>query len=165
MRKDLLGRSTAPVARTTVPMPLAVTTVRMLLGLILLVAGALKVGHADDLAAAIAGFRLLPASVVGPIAFVLPFVEILLGGYLIAGLFTRIAGWITAAAFAIYAAVIASAIVRHIPAACGCFGPGDRATADWPHVAIDAILALAGVFVALCGPGALAIDRRFQRTT
>ena len=117
-----------------------VTVARWLLGALLVWAGALKIGHPVDLASAIAGFRLLPPGLVAPLAVILPYLEVLLGLYLIAGLFTRIAGWIAAVQFIIYAAAIASAVVRGIPANCGCFGPGDAAVADWPHVAFDLVL-------------------------
>ena len=127
-----------------------------------MVAGALKVAHPASLAQAIAGFRLLPAAIVGPLALALPWLELLLGGYLIAGLFTRVVAYVAAAQFVAYAGVVASAVVRHIPAGCGCFGPNDTAVADWPHVAFDLMLAAAGVFVAWRGPGALAVDRRMH---
>ncbi len=138
----------------------AVLIVRLLLGVLLLVAGGLKIGHAPELAASIAGFRLLPAAIVGPLALALPYFEVLLGIYLVAGLFTRVAAAVAAAQFAIYAAAIASAIVRHIAANCGCFGPGDVSLPDWPHVALDLALAGGGLFVAWNAPGALAVDRK-----
>jgi uncharacterized membrane protein YphA (DoxX/SURF4 family) len=140
----------------------AVFVMRVVLGGLLMVTGALKVGHAPDLAAAIAGFRLLPAGAVGPLALALPFFELLLGGYLVAGLFTRTAAIVAAAQFVIYAGAIASAVIRHIPANCGCFGPHDTAVADWPHVAFDLALALSSAFVAYRAPGILAVDRRLR---
>lgn len=144
------------------PMDVLVLIVRVLVGGLLLLAGALKVAHPAELAAAIAGFRLLPAAIAGPLAVALPYIELVLGGYLVAGLFTRVAAAIAAAQFLIYAGAIASAILRHIAANCGCFGPNDTATADWPHVAFDLILAAASAFVALRAPGALAVDRRLR---
>jgi len=140
----------------------AVLTVRVLLGGLLIVTGALKVGHAPDLAAAIAGFRLLPAAAIGPLALALPFFEILVGGYLVVGLFTRTTAVVTAVQFAIYAGAIASAVLRHIPANCGCFGPNDAAVADWPHVAFDLALVLVAAFIAYGAPGSLALDRRLR---
>lgn len=137
--------------------------VRVALGVLLVVTGALKVGHAPDLASAIAGFRLLPGAVVAPMAIILPYFELLLGGYLIVGLFTRISAAIAAAQFTIYAAAIASAVIRNIPANCGCFGPHDRATADWPHVAFDLALALLAAFVATRAPGRFALDGRLSK--
>ena len=146
------------------PRELAVTIVRAALGVLLIATGALKIGHANDLAAAIAGFRLLSPDIVAPLALVLPFAEALLGIYLLLGLFTRIAAYVASGAFVLYALAIASAVVRHIPANCGCFGPNDRAVADWPHVAFDLILAGAALVVALGAPGAFALDRRITRT-
>ncbi len=140
----------------------AVFIVRVLLGALLLAAGALKVGHAPELAASIAGFRLLPAAIAGPLALALPYVELLLGVYLVAGLFTRVVAAIVAVQFLLYSGAIASAVLRHIAANCGCFGPGDATVADWPHVAFDLVLAAASVLVAWGAPGALAFDRRLR---
>ena len=144
-------------------MDAAVLVIRVLLGGLLLVSGSLKVAHPTDLAASIAGFRLLPATVVGPIALALPYIELLLGAYLIAGLFTRIVATIAAIQFLLYGGAIASAVLRHISAACGCFGPNDVSVADWPHVGFDLALAAASAFVAYGAPGALAFDRKLRR--
>ena len=144
-------------------LPQAVTfAVRVLIGALFAAAGAFKVGHFNDLATAIAGYRLLPEGVIGPLAVLLPFFEICLGAYLILGLFTRIAAWVGAAQLVIYAGAIASAVIRHIPANCGCFGPQETAPADWPHVAVDVALALVCALVALRAPGLFALDRRMK---
>lgn len=144
-------------------MDVAVLVLRVILGGILLVAGALKVAHPAELASAIAGFRLLPAAIAGPLALALPYIELLLGGYLVIGLFTRAIAAIAATQFLLYAGAVASAVLRHIPANCGCFGPNDATVADWPHVASDLLLAAASAFVAIGAPGALALDRRMHR--
>ena len=144
-------------------MQLAVLFVRVILGGVLLVTGALKVGHTPDLASAIAGFRLLPASVIPLMALLLPFFEILLGVYLLLGLFTRVTAWVVCVQFVVYGAAIASAVIRGIPANCGCFGPHDTATADWPHVGFDLFLAVLAALIALYAPGALALDERLSK--
>lgn len=143
-------------------MRVAVAVVRVAMGLVLAVAGALKIGHAPALAAAIAGFRLLPASVVAPLSIGLPFLEVFIGLYLLAGFYTRAAAVVAAAQYLLYAGAIASAVIRGIPANCGCFGPNDSATADWPHVAFDLALAALCAFVAWRGPGAFALDERLN---
>ena len=138
--------------------------VRLLVGGLFIVAGASKVGHFNDLASAIAGFRLLPEAAVGPLAVLLPFFEIGLGLYLIAGLFTRTVAIIAAAQLVVYAAAIASAVIRHIPANCGCFGPQDTATADWPHVLADLALAAVCALLAWRAPGMFALDNHLRRS-
>jgi putative oxidoreductase len=141
---------------------IAVSLARWVLGAVLIWAGVSKIGHPEALASAIAGFRLLPAAVVAPLAVILPYFELLLGLYLVAGLFTRVAGWVAVVQFVIYAGAIASAVLRGIPANCGCFGPGDTSVADWPHVVFDLALAGIALFIALRAPGAFALDRRLR---
>jgi uncharacterized membrane protein YphA (DoxX/SURF4 family) len=145
-------------------MPAIVLVLRVALGVTLVVAGAVKIPHPEQLAAAIAGFRLLPAAVTAPLAIALPYFEVMLGLYLAIGLFTRIAAWTACVQFVVYAGAIGSAVVRGIPASCGCFGPNDSATADWPHVAMDLAFALVAGIIAWAAPGALAVDRRLRKT-
>jgi uncharacterized membrane protein YphA (DoxX/SURF4 family) len=137
-----------------------VLVLRLVLGAIFVVAGASKVGHADVFAAQIAGFRLLPQAVIAPLALALPYLEILLGGYLIIGLYTRAAAWVAAVLLAIFDAAIASAVVRGMTVSCGCFGPNDVTVTTWSEVARDAVFVLLAVIVALRAPGMLALDRR-----
>jgi uncharacterized membrane protein YphA (DoxX/SURF4 family) len=140
--------------------PAAVLVVRGVLGAIFVVAGASKVGHAAEFAQQIAAFRLLPQPVIAPMALLLPFLEILLGGYLVIGLFTRIAAWSAALLLLVFDAAIASAVVRGMTLNCGCFGTHDSTVTSWAEVARDAIFVLLAVFVALRPPGMLALDRR-----
>jgi uncharacterized membrane protein YphA (DoxX/SURF4 family) len=137
-----------------------VLVLRIVVGAIFLFAGVAKVGHADQFAAQIAGFRLLPQAAVAPLAVALPYLEILLGGYLVVGLFTRTAAWFAVALLAVFDLAIASAVVRGMTVSCGCFGPSDTTVTTWTEVARDAIFVLLAVIVALRPPGALAVDRR-----
>lgn len=142
--------------------PYVVLVLRVALGGTFLAAGALKIGHFDLFASEIAGFQLLPHPLIAPLALLLPFVEVLLGAYLILGLFTRGAAWFATFQLAVFAAAIASAVVRGISTSCGCFGPTDASMTSWPEVARDAGLALLAAFVAWRAPGALALDRRME---
>jgi len=139
---------------------IVVLLLRLVLGAIFVIAGASKVGHADMFAAQIAGFRLLPQVVIAPLALGLPFLELLLGGYLILGLFTRTAAWIGAVLLFVFDVAIASAVVRGMSVSCGCFGPNDATVTTWTEVARDAVFVAMAVIVALRAPGALALDRR-----
>jgi uncharacterized membrane protein YphA (DoxX/SURF4 family) len=140
--------------------PVAVLLVRVVLGGIFVVAGASKVGHAAEFAQQIAAFRLLPQPLIAPLALALPFFEILLGGYLVIGLFTRIAAWTAALLLLVFDGAIASAVVRGMTLNCGCFGTHDSSVTTWSEVARDAVFVLLAVFVALRPPGMPALDRR-----
>ena len=144
---------------------LAVLVLRLVLGVIFVVAGASKIGHAAEFAQQIAMFRLLPQPAVAPVAIVLPFLEVLLGGYLIIGLFTRVAAWVAAALLLVFDLAIASAVMRGLALSCGCFGPNDKTVTTWTEVGRDAIFVVLAVIVALRAPGMLALDRRIRSTS
>ncbi len=141
-----------------------VLVLRVALGCVFLAAGGLKVGHADVFASEIAGFQLLPHAFIAPLALLLPFLELMVGAYLVIGLFTRFAAWFAALEMAVFAAAIASAVMRGISTSCGCFGPSDHATTSWPEVGRDAALTAIAIIIALRAPGALALDRRMETT-
>jgi uncharacterized membrane protein YphA (DoxX/SURF4 family) len=140
-----------------------VLIVRIVLGVIFVVAGASKIGHGAEFAAQIAGFRILPQPVIAPMALALPFLEVLLGGYLIVGLFTRASAWIAVLLLGAFDGAIASAVVRGMTVSCGCFGPNDKTVTTWGEVARDAIFVVLAIFVALRAPGTLALDRRIGK--
>jgi uncharacterized membrane protein YphA (DoxX/SURF4 family) len=135
---------------------------RLGIGALLIVAGVLK-AHDGPVATAtsIAGYRMLPASIVAPLGVALPYAEILLGAYLVLGLFTRVAAWLAAAQFAIFSLAVGSLVVRGIPADCGCFGSSIPTPPTWGHVVLDAALAALAVVVAWKAPGAFSLDGRF----
>lgn len=133
---------------------------RVAVGAIFIWAGALKIGHADVFAAQITAFRIVPHALIAPLALLLPFFEIVLGGYLVLGLYTRVAAVIAAIQLAIFATAIGTAVARGLSLSCGCFGPGDKTVTSWPEVARDVVFAGVAAFVAWQAPGMLALDRR-----
>jgi uncharacterized membrane protein YphA (DoxX/SURF4 family) len=143
---------------------IVVLACRLVIGVIFIVAGAGKVGHAPEFAAQIAGFQLLPQAVIAPMALGLPFLEILLGGCLVVGLFTRAWGWAAVVLLGAFDGAIASAVVRGMTVSCGCFGPNDKTVTTWAEVARDAIFVVLALAIALRAPGALALDRRIEPT-
>jgi uncharacterized membrane protein YphA (DoxX/SURF4 family) len=141
-------------------MAIAILVVRVVIGGLLLVAGILKAHDGPVVTAAtIAGYRILPPFLVAPLGVALPYLEILLGGYLVTGLFTRIAAYVAAAQFLLFAVAVGSLVVRQIPANCGCFGSGVNTPPSWGHVAVDVALAALCFAAGWLGPGALAVDR------
>ncbi len=147
-------------------MAFLILALRVVLGLVLLAAGVLKAHDGPTLTAiSIADYRILPAGLVAPLAIGLPYLEILLGAYLIAGLFTRSAAWFAACQFVVFAIAVGSLVVRHIHADCGCFGSGVSTPPSWGHVALDLASAGVAAFIALRAPGAFAVDSRLWPTS
>jgi len=141
-------------------MNIVILVLRVALGAVFVAAGGLKIGHADVFAAQIAAFRIVPQAVIGPLALLLPFLEVLLGGYLIIGLYTRLVASIAGIQLVLFAVAIGSAVARGMVISCGCFGAGDRTVTSWPEALRDLGLAAVAAFIAWRAPGMLALDRR-----
>jgi uncharacterized membrane protein YphA (DoxX/SURF4 family) len=141
-------------------MTLLVLIARVAVGALFVWAGSAKIGHADLFAAQIAAFGLVPHPLVAAMALLLPFIEVLLGLYLVVGLYTRLAALVAVAQLAIFAVAIGSAVARGLSLSCGCFGPSDATVTSWPEVGRDVVFAIIAAFVAWRAPGMLALDRR-----
>jgi len=99
--------------------------VRVALGLLLGIAGALKLRDPSGFATEIANYQLFPA--VAPyLAAVLPALEVVLGIALVAlpRVWRRAAAVGAVGLFAAFSVAVGSAYFRRINISCGCFGGG-----------------------------------------
>lgn len=117
---------------------------RLLLGATLLGAGLPKVGQPEVLLTTIEGYRLVPATLTGILAVVLPWLELATGLLLTAGLWVRASAGIAAALFAVFLIAVLGALLRGIDISCGCFG-SHSARVGFPTLILD----LAGLCSAL----------------
>ena len=109
--------------------PWAATAARLLLGVVLVVAGALKMPDPAAAERAVRAYQLLPEALVGPVAFGLPVVEIAVGLALLVGVSVRAAALASAALMAVFLAAVGSAWARGLQIDCGCFGGGGQVAA------------------------------------
>jgi len=97
---------------------------RLVLAAILLTSGLHKTAApAEEFAAVIEAYQILPADVLLPFAYLVPFAELALAFGLIAGYLTRACAAGVAAMSATFFTALASTVVRKIELdSCGCFG-------------------------------------------
>jgi len=105
------------------------TAARLLVGAVLVVAGALKLPDPAAALRAVRAYRLLPEAVAGPVAFGLPVVEIAVGLALLAGVFVRTAAIAAALLMVVFLVAVGSAWARGLQIDCGCFGGGGQVAA------------------------------------
>jgi hypothetical protein len=98
---------------------------RLIVGGVLLYAGFMKaIGPAAEFAAVIAAYKILPAVLITPLSIALPYIEMWIGLFILAGLYTRQISIAAAVLFSTFFIALGSALVRRIDlASCGCFGP------------------------------------------
>ncbi|GAA1627143.1 DoxX family protein [Catellatospora bangladeshensis] len=100
------------------------TALRLVLGAVLFVAGALKVTDLAGSVRAVGAYQLMPYEAAETAGAVLPFLEITVGILLLAGLATRFAAAVSALLLTAFTAGIISAWARGLSIDCGCFGGG-----------------------------------------
>ena len=135
---------------------------RLVTGGVWIVAGALKVTDPASSIAAIRAYELLPGSVVEPLGYALPAIEIVIGVALVAGAFTRGAALVSAVLFLAFIIGIASVWARGIEIDCGCFGgggPEEDAASSYPwEIARDVALLAASCYLVVVRRTRLAVD-------
>ncbi len=141
------------------------TLLRLVLGGVLLVAGALKVGHPTESARAVQAYQLLPFDLARLVGYGLPLAEIIVGVLLILGLLTRGAAVIATLMMVAFVIGIVSAWARGLSIDCGCFGGGGtiaKADTAYPfEVTRDGILTLMGAYLSWRPRSAVSLDRRW----
>lgn len=137
---------------------------RLAAGAMLTVAGFLKLrAPAQEFAAALEAYRFFPEAFLTPASQVLPWVEYLLGVFLLAGLWLRRTAPAALALFGGFVTVLGVSLARGIDlSGCGCFGSA------WPlspaaTLVADSVAVLLLAAVVLDREQAWSLDRRLKR--
>jgi uncharacterized membrane protein YphA (DoxX/SURF4 family) len=112
---------------------------RLTLGVVLIVAGGLKVTSPEVSAMAVRAFQILPYDLAGYVGYALPVVEVAVGLLLVAGLFTRAAAVVGGLLMLAFVIGIISAWTRGLNIDCGCFGGGGTIAASQTHYVTDVL--------------------------
>lgn len=102
----------------------------MLVGIVLLVAGLLKITDVQGMVVAINAYQIFPLNVIDVLAWVIPATEIIIGILLILGMFTRFAAIIASLMFISFICGISWAWSQGYSIDCGCFGGGGQIAPD-----------------------------------
>lgn len=119
---------------------------RLLLGVTFVYSGFLKAVHpAEEFAAVVESYRILPVHLLMPFAKTFPWMELILGTYVVVGYYTRLSALGLAGLSAIFLAALSSARFHGIDlGTCGCFGGAGFSLTPVQAMGLDAgLLALA----------------------
>ena len=136
---------------------------RLILGVVLLVAGALKVPNLPKSAMAVRAYEMLPIPIANFLGYTLPWIEIGLGLLLIVGVTVKISGALGALTMLAFIIAIAQAWARGLSIDCGCFGGGGTIdpedTKYLSEIIRDIGLMALGIFLYLYPKGRFAIEK------
>ena len=136
---------------------------RLILGAVLLVAGALKVPNLPKSAMAVRAYEMLPIPIANFLGYTLPWIEIGLGLLLIVGVTVKISGALGALTMLAFIIAITQAWARGLSIDCGCFGGGGTIdpedTKYLSEIIRDIGLMGLGIFLYLYPKGRFAIEK------
>ncbi len=146
--------------------PWITLSLRLILGGVLLVAGALKVRDPYGSATSVRAYQILPVDLANLLGFVLPFAEVVIGIFLILGIWVRLSAIAGGALMLVFTIAIAQAWIRGISLDCGCFGKGGLLESDelpvWNYTAEigrDLVLAIFAGYIFRFPQGKLGFDK------
>lgn len=126
---------------------------RLLCAAVWLWAGLIKLPDLNASVTAVRGYQVLPENLVEPVGLVLPLIEVLIGVFLLVGLWVRPAALVSAVLFVGFIIGLVSVWARGIEIDCGCFGGGGAeagASTGYPwEIARDVLLLAASVWLVL----------------
>jgi len=112
---------------------------RLIVGGVFVWAGALKIADPLEFAQSIKNYQFFPHELIFFIAIILPWVEVLGGGFLILGIFKRSSAVLIALLLVGFIGLVGLALLRGIDTSCGCFGRFSR-KADFSLILADGLL-------------------------
>ena len=151
------------VDKFKVAQPWLTLLARLILGAVLLVAGALKVPNLPKSAMAVRAYEMLPIPMANFLGYTLPWIEIGLGLLLIVGVTVKISGALGGLTMLAFIIAIAQAWARGLSIDCGCFGGGGAIdpedTKYLSEIIRDIGLMALGIFLYLYPNGRFAIEK------
>lgn len=98
-----------------------VAVLRIALGLLFVAAALPKLQDPSGFAKAVSHYRLLPEAAERVLALFLPALELLVGTFLVLGVFDAGASLIVLGLMIVFTAAVSSAVARGLDISCGCF--------------------------------------------
>jgi uncharacterized membrane protein YphA (DoxX/SURF4 family) len=136
---------------------------RLVLGGVLLAAGALKVGNPQKSAMAVRAYEILPINIANFLGYVLPWMEVGVGTLLIIGVGVKISAAIGGFTMFVFIIAISQAWARGLSIDCGCFGGGGAVepgeTKYLSEILRDIGLTMLGIYLYRFPKGRFGLDK------
>ncbi len=153
---------------------LLITTLRIVLGTILLFSGIAKLVSFSAFATNVVSYQMLPIGLVKPISYLIVSAEITLGVVLIIGYFSKGAGILSMLLFLIFAVALTNVLWRELPITdCGCgnflfslldvLGLTISKEPNWKIVFTDIVLAVVSIWTVFSPQRGYGLDLFIQQ--
>jgi len=119
----------------------------IVLGAVFLISGSLKAWAPAQFYGTIEGYQMLSAVLALLLAYYLPYLEIVVGLGLVAGVKALESACIVSGLVVVFLLALTSAWSRGLDVECGCFGSASAAAGMWEPILRDVVLLSAALYV------------------
>jgi uncharacterized membrane protein YphA (DoxX/SURF4 family) len=138
-----------------------ILAVRLVLGVVFIYAAVGKIAAPAKFAQNIYNYRMLPDGFINFMALTLPWLEIICGGLMIAGIFVRGSAFLIGFMLLIFIIAISFALARGLDISCGCFSQEESGHGVAVDLLIRDILMFVGAILVMFYAGsAFSLARR-----
>lgn len=95
---------------------------RIYLALVLILSGLDKINNLTVFADSIANYKILPVQFINILAIIIPWIEVVVGGLLLLGIYIKENSVISFSVLLIFTLAVLSAVIRNLDIDCGCQG-------------------------------------------
>lgn len=137
-------------------------TARLIAGGALILASMGKLQNPEGLMLSMKSFELVPELIIPFSAYLLPWLELIVGVSLVYGLATRASGLWATILYVVFTVALLSVLVRGMNVDCGCFGAlTGESTVSYKSILRNSVFLSASLICTFFGGGSTALDQLF----
>jgi putative oxidoreductase len=134
---------------------------RLIIGFVFVYASIGKIANPEEFAKSIDNYRVMPIYTINFIAIVLPWVELIIGLFVIFGIMIRTTSLLLMLNMSVFCILILNAIFRNLDIECGCFSSAS-AMVGWPKFFEDMVLLLIAIMIYFSGSNEISIEKYYS---
>lgn len=140
-------------------------TLRILLGALFIFSAATKMADLNYFVKSLENYKLLPAESLNLFALIIPWIELLIGIFLIIGFFVKESALIGSIMMIVFIIAIGISLARGLNIDCGCFGTVDGSKVGISKLIEDFIILLGFVWLTIKGSYFIALSKEKNEST
>lgn len=134
---------------------------RVIVGFVFIFASIHKIADPESFAKSIENYRVLPIFFINVVAITIPWIELIIGLFLIFGVLIKASSFITAFLMAFFSILVLLTIIRGIDISCGCFSSNTPNPIGWQKFFENIALFILSLLVYYSKEAYLAVEKYF----
>jgi putative oxidoreductase len=136
---------------------------RLIIGFVFIYASVYKIANPEEFAKNIANYRILPLFLINFVAIFLPWLELIMGLFIIFGIFIKSTSYLLVICMSVFTFLVLITILRGIDINCGCFSSDINSTPiGWKKFFENILLLLISIILYYSDENFLSVERYFK---